>query len=115
MENLREKQPALRPAGRKRQAAVAEAGAGTDLVSSFSLAGSQWTVSLSPDINEMGYCDPEAYCIKIRANMSDQAKQATFYHELVHAVLFTMGQTNHNEEFVDTFGGFIHQFMTTKE
>lgn len=63
----------------------------------------------------MGYCDPESYSIKIRSNMSDQAKQATFYHELVHAILFTMGQTNHNEEFVDTFGGFMHQFMNTKE
>lgn len=115
MENLRETQPAARQTGRKRQAAVAEAGTGADMVSSFSLAGSQWSVSLSPDINEMGYCDPETHTIKIRANMTDQAKQATFYHELVHAVLFTMGQTNHNEEFVDTFGGFLHQFVSTKK
>lgn len=84
------------------------------MVASFQLAGSTWTVSLSNDINEMGYCDPETYNIKIRANLSEQARQATFFHELVHAILFTMGQTNHNEEFVDTFGGFLHQFSATK-
>lgn len=85
------------------------------MVASFQLAGSTWSVQLSPDITEMGYCDSESHIIKIRSNLSEQARMATFYHELVHAILFTMGQTNHNEEFVDTFGGFMHQFMNTKE
>jgi hypothetical protein len=28
-------------------------------------------------------------------------------------VLFTMGKTNHDEEFVDTFGGLLHQYSRT--
>lgn len=47
--------------------------------------------------------------------MGVQAKEQTFYHELVHAVLFTMGKANHDEEFVDAFGSYLHQFMKTKE
>jgi Zn-dependent peptidase ImmA (M78 family) len=63
----------------------------------------------------MGNCNPETHIIKIRSDLSPQAQKATFYHELVHAILFTMGQINHNEEFVDTFGGFMHQYDTTKQ
>ena len=115
MENLSETQPAYRKATGKRATSMASQGTGANLVSSFQLAGSTWSVQLSSDITEMGYCDSECNVIKIRSNLSDQARQATFYHELIHAILFTMGQTNHNEEFVDTFGGFMHQFMNTKE
>ena len=40
--------------------------------------------------------------------------QQTFCHELVHAILFTMGKTTHEEEFVDAFGSLLHQFERTK-
>lgn len=85
------------------------------MVTSFQLAGCRWEVLLTPDLSEMGNCNPETHIIKIRADLSKQAQQATLYHELVHAILFTMGQINHNEEFVDTFGGFLHQYDKTKQ
>lgn len=40
--------------------------------------------------------------------------QQTFYHELVHAIMFAMGKTAHDEEFTDAFGSFLHQFEKTK-
>jgi len=83
------------------------------VVASFDLAGCKWTILAVSHMTEMGLCDPETHTIKIRASLPEQAQQATFYHELVHAILFTMGKTNHDEEFVDTFGGLLHQYTRT--
>lgn len=63
----------------------------------------------------MGYCDIENYCIKLKKGLTDQATAVTFYHELVHAILFTMGKMQHDEEFVDAFGSLLYQFMRTLE
>jgi len=75
----------------------------------FYLAGCQWTVSLNKDITEMGTCNPLTYEIVLKDNMSQQATEATFFHELVHAIKFTMGETNHDEREVEAFGNLLHQ------
>lgn len=43
--------------------------------------------------------------------------EQTFYHELVHAILYTLGEKdlNQNEKFVDMFGTMLHQFMKTRK
>jgi len=46
--------------------------------------------------------------------MNEQMTQQTFCHELVHAIMFTMGKVNHDEEFIDAFGSLLHQFYRTK-
>lgn len=83
-----------------------------DVVASFNLAGVRWIVKLGP-LSEMGRCEYDTYTIMLRESLSPQAMATTFYHELVHAILYTMGKIQHDEEFVDTFGGFLHQFDTT--
>lgn len=65
-------------------------------------------------LSEMGVCDWEQHQIRLRKGMTNQNTQVTFYHELVHAILFTMGKTGHDEEFVNTVGEFLHQFQRTK-
>ena len=65
-------------------------------------------------MDDMGKCDAEKQLITIRMDMNKQTTEQTFYHELVHAILFTMGKLNHEEEFVDTFGAFLHQYQITK-
>jgi hypothetical protein len=41
---------------------------------------------------------------------------ATFYHELIHCLLFYAGSDQWlNEELVDKIGNFLHQFETTKK
>lgn len=68
---------------------------------------------MSEDITDLGHCDLMSYKIMIKAGMSPQATAVTFYHELVHAILFSMGKTNHDEEFVENFGGFLFQYTRT--
>lgn len=46
--------------------------------------------------------------------MSEQMTHQTFCHELVHAIMFTMGHTTHDEIFTDCFGAFLHQYEKTK-
>ena len=45
---------------------------------------------------------------------SDTSKCNTFYHELVHAILDTMGENelSRNEKFVNCFAGFLTEAMT---
>ena len=80
-----------------------------DVATSFYLAGCKWTVCFNKDITEMGTCNPLTYEIIIKDNMTPQAAEATFFHELVHAIKFTMGETNHDEREVEAFGNLLHQ------
>lgn len=94
---------------------MAKKGTKPDVATTFNLAGSKWHVNYLCHMEEMGKCDPEKQTIFIRMDMNKQTTEQTFYHELVHAILFTMGKLNHDEEFVDTFGAFLHQYQITKE
>lgn len=44
---------------------------------------------------------------------SDSVKLNTFYHELTHAILDTMGENelSSNEKFVNTFAGFLTEAL----
>ena len=85
------------------------------MATSFNLAGSRWSVVYLPHMEELGKCDPEKQTIFIRMDMNKQTTEQTFYHELVHAIMFTMGHMTHDEVFTDAFGGFLHQFAKTQE
>jgi hypothetical protein len=88
-----------------------------DLVSSvpsyFELGGFEWRVIGSDDLTELGKCDCHNQTITIRNGMSEQTTLQTFYHELVHAILFTMGHMTHDEQYTDAFAVFLHQFHKT--
>ena len=61
-----------------------------------------------------GYIEIADYYNKDRVQ-SEDSKVNTFYHELVHTILGCMGKNelNENEEFVNTFAGFLTEAMTT--
>lgn len=84
------------------------------VASTFTLAGFEWTVRYVEGITEYGLCNPSTQEIIIRAGMNEQMTQQTFFHELVHAIMFTMGKLNHDEEFTDAFGSLLHQYERTK-
>ena len=84
------------------------------LPTSFTLAGFEWTIVVRADLSEYGRCDPSTQVIYIREGMNEQMTQQTFFHELVHAIMFTMGHTTHDEVFTDAFGAFLHQYEKTK-
>ena len=86
---------------------------GMTIPTSFQLAGIVWKVVETDAISDMGHCDSEAATIRLRSDLPDQVKQATFCHELQHAILFAMGRTDHDEREVDAQGNLLHQFLTT--
>lgn len=47
--------------------------------------------------------------------MNLQATEATFFHELVHAIKFVMGDTDHSEKEVEGFGNLLHQWVITSK
>lgn len=72
-------------------------------------------MKIVPELHEMGLCDPSKYEISIRAGMNLQATEATFFHELVHAIKFVMGDTDHSEKEVEGFGNLLHQWVITSK
>lgn len=89
---------------------------------SFSLAGLEWTITHGevPSEGNLGHCDffEQEIIVKSKYNgkkINQQTQAHTFYHELVHALLMSMGQheLNQNEEFVDLLGNFLYQFSKT--
>jgi Zn-dependent peptidase ImmA (M78 family) len=84
------------------------------VATSFTLAGFEWAVRYVEGITEYGLCNPSTQEIIIRAGMNEQMTQQTFFHELIHAIMFTMGKLNHDEEFTDAFGALLHQYERTK-
>lgn len=85
------------------------------LVTTFQLAGFDWTIRYIEGLADFGTCNPSTQEILIRAGMNKQITDQTLCHELVHAILFTMGKSNHDEEFTDAFGSLLHQYEKTKQ
>lgn len=83
------------------------------VVTTFQLAGFDWSVQFVKDLSEYGKCDAMSQVISIREGMNEQSTKQTFYHELVHAIMFTMGHLQHDETFIDAFGAMLHQFEKT--
>lgn len=82
----------------------------------FTLGGINWQVVQNhPVPNAMGACFVEEAKILLDTDLSRQIKEQTFCHELVHAILFAMGQTAHDEVFVDAFGAYLHQYLNTNK
>jgi hypothetical protein len=77
----------------------------------FTLAGIKWTVEETSHISDMGHCDSETAVIRLRKDLTDQMKGATFCHELQHAIRFTLGKDDHDETEVDSQGNLLYQFL----
>lgn len=75
------------------------------------------------DGNCLGHSRVAQGCIEIAdkydrdSKVSDSSKLNTFYHELTHAILYTMGEIelNNNEKFVCTFSSFLTEALTTAQ
>ena len=83
------------------------------LPTSFELAGSVWSVVQVPNLAELGRCIYDERVIQLRKEQTKQAKEQAFWHEAMHAVMFTLGKATHDEEFVDAMGALIHQLVKT--
>lgn len=82
---------------------------------SFQLAGITWKVVETDAISDMGHCDSEAATIRLRSDLPQQVKQATFCHELQHAIRYMAGESDHDERVVDAHGNLLHQFLNSQK
>jgi hypothetical protein len=91
----------------------------------FYLGAVEWRIEINNsrlnDLKAYGYCEYDQSLISI-ANKTEtydrtpQAIEATLYHEVVHAILDTIGKNelSRDEEFVQCFSTLLHQFEKTK-
>lgn len=77
----------------------------------FQLGGVNWTVQTGELIEAMGFCQIDKALIKLNEEIKGDVLEQTFCHELVHAIMFSMGLRDHDEKFVDGFGTFLHQYL----
>ena len=80
----------------------------------FMLAGTVWTVAYSADIGELGRCERDKATILLKTDVPEQVMVSTFCHELIHAMKFMRGETDHDEKDVDAQGHLLHQFLVTR-
>ena len=76
----------------------------------FKLAGADWVIKYSPDISDLGRSDPDNCVIYINTRQSEQGQSLSLAHEIVHAIMFTMGERDHDERFVEGFAQLLHQY-----
>jgi hypothetical protein len=88
--------------------------------SSFKLGGRTWDVQYVPliddDPNIYGDCDGSEAVIRLKSGAKPEVLQHTFYHELSHAICFTLGwkKLNKNEDDIDALGGMYYQYLKSK-
>lgn len=77
------------------------------------LGGVVWKVEESYLAGNLGVCRNDRGTIYVDNTLPGAVKNQTFCHELVHAILFSMGKPadQHDEIFVDGFATFLHQYL----
>lgn len=87
---------------------------------SFSLAGRTWNVTyhdmLDNDPDLYGDCDGAECIIRLRKGQRPEVLQHTFYHEVTHAICYSLGWTELNEDEgkIDALANVLLQFLKTK-
>jgi hypothetical protein len=95
-----------------------------EIPTKFTLLGSQYTVELDENLRDTdgveawhSYRQKKIKLHSPGAGHTVDAVGHAFFHELTHAILCQMNESdiNNNEKFVDIFGGLLHQAMKTAE
>jgi hypothetical protein len=94
------------------------------MISKFTLGATEWSVEevekfdSTTQLGESSIGETKIRISKTWSNtlVSEQSKEATIYHEVVHAILDTLGEfdLSQKEEFVQKFSVLMHQFEKTK-
>jgi hypothetical protein len=79
----------------------------------FTLGGIDWKVTQETVIpSALGATSQQLAHVALLKELQKDVKEQTYAHELVHAILYSMGKMEHDEEFVDGFATFLHQYFT---
>jgi len=79
----------------------------------FKLAGITWIIKRT-SMADLGSTNPDESVILINDKLEGQSYDVTLMHEVVHAILFTMGERNHDERFVEGFAQLLYQYEQQK-
>jgi len=71
---------------------------------------------IDDDSSVYGDTDGGECVIRLKKGLKPETLQHTFYHELVHAMCFTLGldKLNKDEGKVDALGGALYQYLKSK-
>lgn len=95
-----------------------------EIPSKFTIGGQDLNVKFVPTIDggAVGQCNLIGGVIKLATNFGESvipvtSVHNTFWHETVHAILDTMGETEltSNEKFVSCFAGFLCEALRSME
>jgi len=85
----------------------------------FQLGGRTWRVKrcdiIDGDPKIYGDCDSTDCVIRLKEDFDLDVMQHTFYHELCHAICFTLGwsKLNKDEDKIDALANVMFQFLKT--
>ena len=79
----------------------------------FKLAGMTWEI-IDTEMTDLGTSNPESCKILLNSRLKGQERDVTLLHEVVHAILFTMGERDHDERFVEGFAQLLYQYEQQK-
>lgn len=68
-------------------------------------------VVIDGNTNYAGSCNYENAIIEIKEDLPNERKQETFIHELLHAILFEAGYSEHDEELVSRASKIMYQVL----
>ena len=95
----------------------------TNIPKTFQLGGQEMQVEIVKRLNGncLGQCTAASGLIQIAQKYNSDSiipksiQVNTFYHELVHAILFTMGERDldDNEKFVSCFASFLTEAINS--
>ena len=87
--------------------------------SEIDLAGQTFKIIMDPNLRKISNCCGQTHfddgVIVIDPGLRDDVRGVTYYHELVHAILMSMGmqELNKDEGFIDMFGNLLWQATKT--
>jgi hypothetical protein len=86
----------------------------------FKIFGETYKVKQLAKIDKLGSWgehNPNKNVIKILKSLNDEQKQQTFYHEILHVILYNLkyDELNEDEVFIDRLSKALHQIITTSK
>ena len=75
----------------------------------FKLAGMTWQV-IDTAMTDLGTSIPDTCTILLNDKLKGQEREVTLLHEVVHAIMFTMGELDHDERFIEGFAQLLYQY-----
>lgn len=86
-----------------------------NIPSEFKVGGKTYSVNQTENIylgcDYTGECCPQDLEINIRPLKNESVKEIVFLHEMIHAIYFHLGYTDHDEHKVEELANALHMVI----